>query len=106
MEALGRGGIWRCLAGGAEGEGPPVEFGEHAGHLRGAAVGVGGAAGGVEELPGVLEADGVADGDDVEFGEDLTELFDSAESAGDATVGDEGDGLGVPFFAGGIDQLF
>ena len=83
-----------------------MEFGEHARHLGGAAVGIGGAAVGVEALPGVLETDGVADRDDMQFGEDLTELFDSAESAGYAAVGDEGDRLGVPFFAGGIDQFF
>src|ERR1700759_5574092 len=35
----GGGRVWRCLAGGAEGDGPPVQFGEHAGHLGGATVG-------------------------------------------------------------------
>ncbi len=39
-------------------------------------------------------------------GEDLTELLDGAKSAGDAAVRDESDRLGVPLFAGGIDQFF
>ena len=105
-DGLGGGGVGGLFAGGAEGDGPPVELGEHARHLGGAAVGLGWAAVGVEELPGVLETDGVADRHDVQFREDLTELLDGAESAGDTAVGDEGDWLGVPLLTGGIDQFF
>jgi len=89
-----------------EADGPPVKAAEHIVHRALKAVGVAKRSAGVKLLPCAGDGDAVAHSDGVEFCEDETKLLDGPQASGDSAIGDEGDGLGVPLRAVGIDEGF